>query len=344
MSSSACTGRARAARTSGADRKLSVTLPALSAVVYESAGRIPRSDSAPEIGLAQPAAGQDRLAVTADVDGNSFYEVTFQVRDAGGDWRTVGTDDNAPYRVFPDVADVEPGTTLEYRAIVLDNAGHRRTSQSRSVTVAPPRIALEAPNDDGRVRGRVEVRATATPDHADYVVNFERRVDDGDWTSIGADSSSPVYTAFDDTGGLADGAIVHYRAVLTYAEGRTVTSAERSVQVVQTRVTTAVVHYERPAGDYADWGLHLFGDAIAAGVATAWEAPRQRDGVDEDGAFFNIPLKDDTKPVGFIVHRPSGDSVPTTREPGGDRSFVPLEHPEIWLKQGDPTVYFSPPG
>jgi hypothetical protein len=78
-------------------------------------------------------------------------------------------------------------------------------------------------------------------------------------------------------------------------------------------------------------------------VATAWDAPRQRDGVDAFGAVYRIPLKDDTKPVNFIMHQPSGDTVPDTREPGGDRSFVPLEHPEIWLVQGDPTVYFSPP-
>jgi alpha-amylase len=43
------------------------------------------------------------------------------------------------------------------------------------------------------------------------------------------------------------------------------------------------------------------------------------------------------------MHRPSGNSVPATREPGGDRSFVPLAHPEIWLVAGDATVYFSPP-
>ena len=137
--------------------------------------------------------------------------------------------------------------------------------------------------------------------------------------------------------------MVRYRAVLTYAAGKTVESAARSVTVVTEPVTTAVVHYLRPAGDYADWGLHLWGDAIADGVATDWAAPRQRDGVDAFGAVYEIPLKDDTKPVNFIMHRPSGDVVPDTREPGGDRSFVPLEHPEIWLVQGDPTVYFSPP-
>jgi alpha-amylase len=58
---------------------------------------------------------------------------------------------------------------------------------------------------------------------------------------------------------------------------------------------------------------------------------------------FEVPLRDDTKRLSFIVHRPLGDTVPDTREPGGDRSFVPLEHPEIWLKAGDPAIYFAPP-
>ena len=28
---------------------------------------------------------------------------------------------------------------------------------------------------------------------------------------------------------------------------------------------------------------------------------------------------------------------------GSGGSFVPIDHPEIWLVQGDPTVYFSEP-
>ena len=48
-------------------------------------------------------------------------------------------------------------------------------------------------------------------------------------------------------------------------------------------------------------------------------------GVTDGWADYEIPLVDDTKPVNFIMHLPSGDSVPTTREPGGDRSFVPLQ-------------------
>ncbi|HTE64344.1 MAG TPA: pullulanase-associated domain-containing protein, partial [Solirubrobacteraceae bacterium] len=60
-------------------------------------------------------------------------------------------------------------------------------------------------------------------------------------------------------------------------------------------------------------------------------------------ARYEIPLVDDTKPVNFIMHRPSGDSVPDTREPGGDRSFVPATNPEIWIVQGDPAVYTTKP-
>jgi alpha-amylase len=334
---------------SGRDRHLDVTLASLSTVVYRAEKRIPRSRRAPSIALDAPAEGRDRLEVGANLGRDAFSEVTFLAKAGGGPWREIGTDDNAPYRVFHDVADIAPGTKVRYRAIVLDNAGHTRSSGVGTSTIAPPAITLEAPPENGRVRGTVEVRATATPEHANHVVTFQRSVNGAAFTNIGTDDSSPVYTAFDDTSSLPDAASVRYRAVLTYAPGKTVTSDTRTVTIVQARVTTAIVHYNRPAGDYGGasdgWGLHLWGDAIADSVTAgvAWDKPWQRSGVDAFGAVYEIPLKDDTKPVNFIMHLPSGDSVPSTREPGGDRSFVPLEHPQIWLKQGDATVYFSPP-
>ena len=99
------------------------------------------------------------------------------------------------------------------------------------------------------------------------MVTIERSVDGAPFTNVGTDSSSPVYTAFDDTSALPDGARVTYRAVLTYAPGKTVTSAPRTVTIVQARVTTAVIHYNRTDGDYPAWGLHLFGDGLAPGEA-----------------------------------------------------------------------------
>jgi alpha-amylase len=35
--------------------------------------------------------------------------------------------------------------------------------------------------------------------------------------------------------------------------------------------------------------------------------------------------------------------VPTTREPGGDRSFLPIDHPQVWIVQGDPAVHTTAP-
>jgi alpha-amylase len=167
-------------------------------------------------------------------------------------------------------------------------------------------------------------------------------VGSGAWTAIGTDTSSPVYTVFDDVSGLAPGSTVSYRAVLDYGAG-TVTSAERSVTVAPPPLATAIVHYQRSGGDYDGWGLHLWGDAIADGVGTSWNAPRQPTRTEANGTkTFEIPLKDDTKPVNFIVHQPGGDSVPTSRDPGGDRSFVPIVNPEIWLKGNDATVYTTP--
>jgi len=329
--------------TTDGGARLPVAVPPLSAVVYEGRAPIRRSASAPDIGVAAPAGGgpaRDRVEVRAFVSGESFYDVTFQARVGDGDWTPIGTDDNAPYRVFHDIAALEPGTRVQYRAIVLDNAGHTATSDAGTIEVAEPSIDMTAPPEGGKVRNDVALAAEAVPDRNHYSVRFERSVSGGDWSEVATDSSQPAYTATDNVSAISPGTAVRYRAVLTYAPGRSVTSPARST-TVGSPVTTAVVHYRRPGGDYDDWGLHLWG-AGKAGPDTDWNAPRQRDGVDSYGAFFNIPLADESQPVNFILHRPSGDS-PTTREPGGDRSFIPIDHPEIWLQQGDPKVHYAPP-
>jgi alpha-amylase len=331
-------------------KRLQVTVPALSTIVYKADRKLHRSHRAPRLSLTTPVEARDRLEVRADVAGDSFYEVTFKAKVGWGRWKSIGTDDTAPYRVFQDVADYKPGTRIKYKAVVLDNAGHTRKSRTASSRVAAPSITLEAPTDASRVRGEVEVRAVTVPEHPWYSVQFQRSLDGGaTWTNVGApDTSSPVYTHFDDTSSLPDGAVVHYRAVLHYDKrgSRTVTSAARSVRVVQARVTTAVIHYDRTDDAYDEWGLHLFSadpGALADGEATpAWETPTPFEGRDGYGAFHTIRIADDTKRVGFVVHRrPPGDV--NVKDTDADRFFVPLNSPEIWLKQGDPTVYTSPP-
>jgi hypothetical protein len=286
------------------------------------------------------------MEVRAEVGGSSFYEVTFLARTGHGGWRPIGTDDNAPYRVFHDVSGLRAGTRLEYKAVVLDNAGHTRRSRARRATAPAPALTWDAPPERSKQRGNVLLRLFADPERATHVVTFERSVAGGPWTERGSDSSSPAYSLSDDLAGLAPGTTVAYRATLTEPDGTRVTSTTRSIVVAGPPLDKAVVHYWRGSRDYDDWGLHLWGDAVADEVLAqvAWDRPWPRTGVDPDGwARFEIKLKDDTKPVNFILHRPSGDSVPDSREPGGDRSFVPLDHPEIWLVQGDPAVHTTKP-
>ena len=138
---------------SGRDRDLDVTVGPLSAVVYRAEKRIPRSRRAPSVALDVPATGRDRLEVGADLGRDTFSEVTFLAKVGGGRWKDVGTDDNAPYRVFHDVADIAPGTRVQYRAVVLDNAHHTRSSAVRSTHGSPRRRS--------RSRRRARARACA---------------------------------------------------------------------------------------------------------------------------------------------------------------------------------------
>jgi alpha-amylase len=347
-------GGGAATETTDGSRTMSVSVPALSAVVYRSDSVIPTSTAAPDIDLFQPEPSEEsrgRMHVQAAVDGSSFYEVTFYAKHGSGPWQAAGTDDSAPYQVYDDVSSLVPGTKLKYRAVVLDNAGNTSVSKIEQMVAPEPKLTIEVPAEGAKVRGTVEVRAVADPERADHVVTFERSVDGGAFTQIGTDDSSPVYTVFDDVDALdlAEGTPITYRATLHYVGGGTV-SATRTVQMAGPPPTMATLRYFRPAGDYGEppgdgWGLHMWGEAVDPTVLNqiAWDNPWPRTSVVDGWAVYEIPLVDATKPVNFIMHLPGGDSVPATREPGGDRSFVPLESPEVWIKQGDPTVYTSEP-
>ena len=58
-------------------------------------------------------------------------------------------------------------------------------------------------------------------------------------------------------------------------------------------------------------------------------------GEDDYGPFAWVKLLPNADEVGFIPHK--GDE----KDPGPDRFFNPSLNPEIWLKQGDLTVYTS---
>ncbi|MFC7497181.1 MULTISPECIES: alpha-amylase family glycosyl hydrolase [unclassified Nocardioides] len=228
---------ARRLSTDGA-RELPVTVPALSAVVYMSDQRIARSSRAPEIELAAPRPSdisRGRMHVAADVEGSSFYEVTFQRRVGGhGPWRTIGTDDSAPYQVFDDVSALRPGTRVDYRAAVLDNAGHTRGTAARGTQVPSPKVTMVSPGGASVIGiDPVTVEATVDPERTTQSVTFQRRVGSGPWTTLGTDTSSPWYSRVDDVSDLPIGTRVSYRAVLREGSLPTVTSDPVTVTVVE---------------------------------------------------------------------------------------------------------------
>jgi len=117
-----------------------VTVPPLSAVVWRAskAMRPARSAPAPVFTTGEEVSG--RAEVSVDVPGDGFDQVTFAVRPAGSDeeWEVLGTDDNAPYRVFHDVRGLDEGTALEYRAVVRDHSGNVAGASASAVVVPEP--------------------------------------------------------------------------------------------------------------------------------------------------------------------------------------------------------------
>ncbi len=222
-------GEGAATATSGPDRGLALTVPPLSAVVYRAAGAIPQSATAPAISLDRPAPAEvshGRMHVAANVAGTSFNEVTFQAKVGDGRWHSIGTDDSRPYQVFHDTSNYRTGTHLLYRAVVLDDAGHTRPSQTRSTVVPAPAVTVSTPKDGATVTSidPVDVLATVDPERADQSVRFERSVSGGDWQTIGEDGSSPAYTTVDDVSGLPLGTQVRYRAIMSEPGSPSVTS------------------------------------------------------------------------------------------------------------------------
>ena len=221
--------------TSNDSRTLSVTVPALSTVVYESDRRIPRSNKAPQITLNAPVPTEEtnsRMLVSANVGGSSFNEVTFYAKTGRGGWKNIGTDDTRPYRVFHDVSSIDDGDRVAYRAVVRDNAGHQRVSGQRQATVPPPELTIKLPAEGAGVFGTIEVRVLADPERATHVVRIQRRVNNGDWVTVRTDRSSPIYSYYDDLSDVPVGTTIQYRAILREPDGTRVVSDVRTVNRV----------------------------------------------------------------------------------------------------------------
>ncbi|MEY4762141.1 MAG: hypothetical protein RLZZ200_1997 [Pseudomonadota bacterium] len=94
------------------------------------------------------------------------------------------------------------------------------------------------------------------------------------------------------------------------------------------QVRTVTLHYLRATAAYDGWGLHLWGDGIAASAATSWNSPRTFDRIENGVAVFVVPVADPAKSVNFILH--NGD----LKSPVADQSFVPQTFGyDAWIVQ-----------
>lgn len=116
----------------------SVTVPALSAVVYRADAPVTAPAAPAEISVNLPAAGAGitgSAGVGADVDDRTWQETSFAWRIVGGDeWHALGTAEDTDPRVFHSIEGLANGTLVEYRAVTTDAAGrHSAASTYASV-------------------------------------------------------------------------------------------------------------------------------------------------------------------------------------------------------------------
>lgn len=116
----------------------SVTVPALSAVVYRADAPVTAPAAPAEITVSVPAAGAGvtgSAGVGADVADSTWQETSFAWRVVGGDeWHALGTAEDTDPRVFHSIEGLASGTLVEYRAVTTDAAGrHSAASTYASV-------------------------------------------------------------------------------------------------------------------------------------------------------------------------------------------------------------------
>lgn len=122
--------------------RATLTQPPLSVTVYQAVSKVPHRSKAPAVYMSSPEPGATvggRAEIAAAVPENTPVTVTYGVRPVGTTtWQRLGSDDNAPYRVFHDVTKLAKGTLLEYRAVLKDASGNYSVSGSYGVVGDPP--------------------------------------------------------------------------------------------------------------------------------------------------------------------------------------------------------------
>ncbi|MGW3207863.1 pullulanase-type alpha-1,6-glucosidase [Streptomyces sp. NPDC001135] len=334
--------------TSDGDRKVSVTVPAESAVVYKAAGPLDKPAAEPTITLKAPAAGATgTVDVSADADGGQLNRVVFAAQVGDAKWQVLGSADHAPYKVTQTLGkDVPAGTTLRYKAVVTDSAGHTASATASSTTGTPP--APGVPTASSRDYAIVHYKR-ADGDYGNWGLYAWGDIADGEATNWPA---SHPFTGRDAYGAFAwvklkPGAS-NVGFLVIDKKGNKDVSADRSIDVTRTGevwveqgkpdvltrkpdypaqdTSKAVIHYHRADGNYDGWGLHVW---TGAAHPTDWSNPLKPVETDAYGAVFEVPLTEGATSLSYIIHKGDDKDLPA------DQSLdLRADGHEVWLVNG----------
>jgi pullulanase len=97
----------------------------------------------------------------------------------------------------------------------------------------------------------------------------------------------------------------------------------------------ARLHYHRPDGRYAGWGLHVWEDTTEN---VTWEQALPPAGRDDFGVWWDVALRAEPRKLGLLVHR--GDE----KDPGPDQYLdLSLGMREAWIVSGVPQLFVEAP-
>ncbi|MFI5528259.1 pullulanase-type alpha-1,6-glucosidase [Kitasatospora sp. NPDC051853] len=333
--------------TSGADRKVTVTVPAYSSVVHKAAKRLAKATGVPQLTLRAPENGSTgTVTVGAEVPGGGFNRVSFAAQIGNGPWQQLGSADNGTYRVTQDLAGVAPGTVVRYKAVVRDSSGNLRSASASFTTGTPAPKPVPS--------------ATSRP-YA--VVHYQRKNADYDgwnmyaWGDLadGEATQWPAGHAFAGRDGYGAFAYVKLKSgaadvgFVVENNGTKDTDGDRHIDLgttgevwvkegdpkvytsnpdpaVPVPANTAVIHYKRADGNYDGWGLH---DWTGAATPTDWGNPLMPARKDSYGAVFEVPLAPGATSLSYIIHRGNDKDLPN------DQSLdFATSGREVWLIGG----------
>ncbi|WP_031075494.1 pullulanase-type alpha-1,6-glucosidase [Streptomyces sp. NRRL WC-3742] len=332
--------------TSGADRRVTVTVPALSSVVFRANAKVASGAAAPQLSVQPPADGSTGLVTVGAKTDGGFNRVSFAAQIGDGPWQTLGTADNGKYAVTQDLGAAAPGTVVRYKAVVQDPAGHLRSATASFTTGTP------APKP---------VPTAGSRPYA--VVHYNRTDGDYDgwnlyaWGDLADGEGTQWPAGHPFTGRDAYGAFAYVKlkpgasdlGFVVERNGVKDVDADRHLDVGATGevwlkqgdptvrtanpgppnsqpANTAVLHYNRADGNYDGWGLH---DWTGAATPTDWGKPLTPVRRDAFGAVFEVPLAPGATSLSYILHRGDEKDLPA------DQSLnLTADGREVWILGG----------